>query len=219
MTEERAPSPEQRSALARVQKHVRTRLTTGILVLIPIYVTWVVLKFLFEKMDGILAPYVQRWIGFRIPGLGIVMTLLVVYLVGLLATRLIGQQLFGALDRLLSRAPIVRTIYNTLKQVSQILSPSGRSNFKRVVIIEYPRPGIKALGFVTGTVAGEDAQVFVNIFVPTSPNPTSGMLVIVPESEVLETSMTVEDGLKLIVSGGIVVPKELRVGGGPPAVS
>ncbi len=201
-----------RTTLVRMRRHLKNRLTTGILVLIPIYVTWLVLRFIFETMDGILAPLVEEMIGIRIPGLGVIMTLLIVYLVGVVSMRLFGQQLLGAIDVFLSRLPIVKTIYSTFKQISETFALSTRSTFKRVVVIDYPRVGVKAIGFVTGSFPTEENQPLINVFVPTTPNPTSGMLVILPESEVFETNISVEEGIKLVVSGGILTPDDVRIG-------
>ncbi|MBI1848725.1 MAG: DUF502 domain-containing protein [Planctomycetes bacterium] len=215
-------SPWRSRRLRWLRRHLRTKLTAGIIVLVPIYVTAVILTAVFKWMDGILAPLVLKVIHIPIPGLGIIFTLLVVYLVGLGATQLFGQHLIESVDRFLSNLPLVKTLYGTFKQISQQFTPAGRQSFKRVVFVDYPRQGVKVIGFVTGTIRTEDGRSLLNVFIPTTPNPTGGMLVLVPESEVIETSLTVEEGMKLVLSSGIVSPDTIRVDdrepGGPAAV-
>jgi uncharacterized membrane protein len=193
------------------RRHLRSKMATGIIVLIPIYATVVIVKAVFSWIDGILAPLVARILRIEIPGLGLILTLLVVYLVGLLATQLFGQQLIDGIDRFLSNLPIVKTLYGTFKQISQTFTPAGRQSFKRVVFVDYPRRGVKVIGFVTGSMRTEDGRNLLNVFVPTAPNPTGGMLVLVPESEVIETSLTVEEGMKLVLSSGLVSPDVIRL--------
>jgi uncharacterized membrane protein len=154
----------------------------GILTAVPVYITIKVLQVLFRFMDEILAPLVRRYSTLDIPGLGLL--LLVIFLFILL------------------RIPIVSNVYNFSKQIVQTFSPEHRSAFKKVVWLQYPRPGLWTLGFVTGTSFSNDGVPHYNIFVATTPNPTSGYVVFVPQSDTIQAKMTVEEGFKLLISGG-----------------
>ena len=144
------------------------------------------------------------------PGVGLLITLAFLTLVGFLAAGLAGRTLVQIGERLLSRMPIVRSVYGTLKQIFEtVLAQSSRS-FREVVLIEYPRRGIGAIGFVTGPTQGEiqvrSEEELVNVFLPTTPNPTSGFLLFVPRRDLVHLDMTIEEGIKLVISGGIVAP-------------
>ena len=173
----------------------------GILTAIPAYITFQVLQFLFSFMDRILAPYLERVIGVHIPGLGLLMMLVSLFLLGLLVTNFLGQRLYIWFEKILLKIPIVSTIYTTSKQIVQTFSPENRSSFRDVVWLEYPRKGIWTLGFVTGSTESQDGIDFYNIFIATAPNPTSGM--------------TIEEGFKLLISGGMLAKdKQAFVAGG-----
>jgi len=195
---------------------LRRLFLTGLAVLLPTLVTIHFLNWFFRFADGIVGRWFARFQVY-IPGLGIVVGLSVIVLTGLLATNILGRQMITFGENLITKMPLARGVYLTVKQmVSVFLNPSETS-FRRVVLVEYPRPGVYSLGFVTGetseqlnSLTGED---LVNVFVPTAPNPTSGFLVLVPRKDVKRLDITVEQGLKLVVSIGIVDPlKEGREG-------
>ncbi|HEU5338659.1 MAG TPA: DUF502 domain-containing protein, partial [Sulfuricaulis sp.] len=172
-------------------------------------------KFLVDLMDQTLLLLPLRiqpetLLGFRIPGLGLVLTAIVVLATGIIATNLFGMQLFTIGERILQRIPLVRSIYASVKQVTQSLFSSGKS-FRKVVLVEYPRKGMWSLAFQTGSGANEiqtkTGQEIVNIFIPTTPNPTSGFFLMVPRDDVIELDMTVDQGLKMLLSVGVVVPE------------
>lgn len=183
---------------------------SGVLVVVPIILTYIVLKFLFEAIDGVLQPLLFRILGYYIPGLGILTTILVIVLAGVLTRNFVGARLYAVGDRLLVRMPIIRPIYSAAKQLLEAVTmPSSRS-FKEVALVEYPRRGVYALCFISRrmdiTVNGESRK-FITVFVPSTPTPVSGVVIMVPADEVIPVDMTVEEGIKFLVSGGVVSPE------------
>ncbi len=204
--------------------HWRTRLRNlliaGLLILAPVYLTIYVLVLLFRFMDGIFAPLIDRtlatFLGERslhIPGLGIILTLTVVLFLGWLSRQVVGRRILDAVENLIRRIPIAKSVYGATKGVLEAVSRDQADAFKRVVIIEYPRKGIYGIGFVTGIAArwgtDPDVEEMVPIFVPTTPNPTSGYLLLVPHREILECPITIEEGIRMVVSGGILQPQAI----------
>ena len=193
---------------------LRRYLMAGLLVWVPLGVTLLIVAFLVDLMDQtlLLLPEViqpENLLGFRIPGLGLVLTAIVVLVTGMVVTNLFGKQLFTIGERILQRIPLVRSIYASVKQVAESMFSSGKS-FRKVVLVEYPRQGMWSLAFQTGTGASEisskTGQEIVNIFIPTTPNPTSGFFLMVPHDDVIELDMSVDQGLKMLLSVGVVVP-------------
>ena len=197
---------------------LRRYLMAGLLVWVPLGVTLLIVAFLVDLMDqtlrllpGSLQP--ENLLGFRIPGLGAVLTAVIVFVTGMIVTNLFGQQLFTIGERILQRIPLVRSIYASVKQVTESMFSSGKS-FRKVVLVEYPRKGMWSLAFQTGTGAEEvrdkTGREVTNIFIPTTPNPTSGFFLMVPREEVIELDMSVDDGLKMLLSVGVVVPESKK---------
>jgi uncharacterized membrane protein len=199
--------------MASIARFLRSRFLAGILVLVPLGITFVILRLLFNATDSILAPYIENYLGMHIPGLGVVATVVIIFLVGLFATNVLGKRLLHYFDRGLARVPLVGNLYVASRQVIEAVGGTGTESFKRVVFLEYPRRGLFTIGFVTkdnylaSDSEGKEHEV-VNIFVPTSPNPTSGVFIIARASDVIRADLTVEQGIKLIVSGGIIVPPQ-----------
>lgn len=193
----------------------RRHLGAGLLVVVPVFVTAAVISFLFRLVDGWTRPVSQQLFGRELPGVGILVTLLIVYLTGLLSTNFVGKKLLELFDRLLENLPLVKTVYTGSKQLVEAVSPGGRRAFRRVVLVEFPKKGTYALGFVTGDGIGPLKNRTLSVYVPTAINPTSGFLLFAPPEEVLEPGLTIEEGLKLVVSGGVVVPDARSPGGGP----
>lgn len=196
-------------------KFIRSYLLAGLVVWLPILVTLWVLHFLVDTLDGLIALIPvhyqpQHWLGVNIPGLGVIFALAILCLTGLVATNVIGQWLFGLGERLLEKIPLVRTIYVTVKQVIQAVFSSNSQAFRQVVLVEYPQPSTWTMGFLTGKGPKEAAMLYnepmVSVFIPTTPNPTSGFLVMVPSDKIKPMSMSVDEGLKYIVSLGVMVP-------------
>jgi uncharacterized membrane protein len=192
---------------------------TGLLVITPIWGTVLVLRTLFVTVDDILGEVLARVLpqGAYIRGLGIITLILLIFTVGLLATNFIGRQVVKHWEVWLHRVPVVRGIYATLKSMMDILSFGEREKYNRVVLIQFPKNGHYCFAFVTGSMKGQVQAIapepLVNVYVPTSPNPTSGYFLLVPEREVIPLDMSVEEAMKLIVSGGLYQPAQAGVAG------
>ncbi len=193
------------------------------LITLPIALTWFILQFLLKNFDA-LSPVFTRMLiqlgapipeGFRIPFLGLMVTLLIVLAVGWLTTNFFGKKLFELGELMIEKIPFVRRIYKGSKQVVSSIAEADTSTFRKVVLIEFPRRGLLAIGFVTGESRGEVQELtrenMLNVFVPTMPNPTSGFLIFSPLEELTEVSMTIEEGIKYVVSGGLVTPPVLKI--------
>ncbi len=182
----------------------------GILTILPVAATIYVLNWLFHIADGFSGDLVALITGNRIKGLGLLVTLLIVLIVGFFTTNVLGRTLISWADRVINRMPVAGVVYRTVKQILDAFGGENKGSFKEVVLIEYPRKGIYALAFVTGASEGEieakTKQRLINLFVPTTPNPTSGFLLLLPEEDLTYLEMPVEDGIKMIISGGVLVP-------------
>ena len=199
-------------------KHLRTYLVTGLLVWVPIVITLFILTLLVDFMDQtlLLLPVEFRpetLLGFRIPGLGAVLAAAVLLLTGVLVANIVGRKLVDFWESLLKRIPLVRSVYSASKSFAEVVLTNNTESFKEVLLIEYPRKGIYSMGFQTAGVAslgeiqqrtGEDV---ICVFVPTTPNPTSGFIMFVPKQDVVVLQMAVEEAVKMVVSLGVVVPQ------------
>jgi uncharacterized membrane protein len=195
---------------------LRTYFLTGVIVSAPISITAFLVYEFITFLDTQVAALIptrynpETYLPFSIPGLGLVVTLASLTFVGMLAAGFAGRTLVRIGEGVLARMPIIRGVYGTLKQIFEtVLAQSSRS-FREVVLIEYPRRGIGAIGFVTGPTRGEvqdrAESELVNVFLPTTPNPTSGFLLFVPKEDLIHLDMSIEDGIKMVISGGIVAP-------------
>ncbi len=189
--------------------HLREKFGAGLFIMIPLGITLFILKFLFNFADGILGTYLDSLFTAishhetHFPGLGVLTSLVIIYLVGLLATNVMGNHLIKWGDDLLSRIPLVKSIYVSSKQLTNVLK-DGKTPYRRAVFVEWPRPGVRAVGFVTAEVERKGERLIV-VYVPTMPNPTSGFALFFHEDEVLDSGMTVEEAVRFVVSGGMVV--------------
>ncbi len=204
-----------RGPLARLKHFIKANLLAGILFLTPVLATFFFLRFLFNWVDGILkflpAPLrPENILPFRIPGLGLILLFLVVLTTGFLVRNYLGRKLVSIWDRVIEAIPLVNKLYLAVKQLVETIFNRSPQDFQRVVLVEFPREGSYALGFVTGLATGETQrktrQKVLNVFVPTTPNPTSGFFLMIPEQSVIPMEMGVEDAFKLLVSGGIISP-------------
>ncbi|MFZ0257346.1 MAG: DUF502 domain-containing protein [Gammaproteobacteria bacterium] len=196
--------------------YFRKYLIAGLLVWLPLGVTVLVVKLLVDIMDRTVLLLPPAWrpdalLGFYIPGVGLLLSLLIILLTGITVANLLGRRMVSLWEGLLARIPLVRTIYSAVKQVVEtVLSANGKS-FRKVVLVEYPRRGMWCLALQTaerlGEVQAKTGADVVAVFLPTTPNPTSGFVILVPRNDVVELDMTVDDGLKLIISLGVVVPE------------
>lgn len=196
--------------------NLRRYLIAGLLVWLPIVVTVLILKFLIDLVDSILlvlpiAVQPEHLIGFRIPGLGILLSGLVLLLTGMVVTNLMGRSMVTLWEGLLGRIPFVRAIYSASKQLTETLFSGSGKSFRKVVLVRYPHAASWTLAFVTGDGLREanakTGRDLVNVFVPTTPNPTSGFFLMVPREDVVELDMPVDAGIKLILSAGAVGPE------------
>ncbi len=206
-----------------IKKNTRRKMIAGLLVVIPVFITFYVIKFLFNMIGGILSPLVIKAVGFFgfspnskidefvITSVAFVLTFVALYSIGVIATNFFGKFIIGFFETILHNVPIIKNVYTSSKKLVEILSLPSRQSFKRVVIVEYPRVGMKAFAFVTGGIKIDDGTELTSIFIPTTPNPTSGFLIYLPEGDITETNLNIEEGMKLIVSGGILVPDRMEL--------
>jgi uncharacterized membrane protein len=195
---------------------MRKYFVTGLLILVPLAITLWVLNLIIGTMDQSLLLLPERWrpaslIGFHIPGLGTILTLLFIFVIGLLTRNFIGKQVVYGWELLLTRIPIVSTIYSSVKQVSDTLFSSSGNAFRKAMLVQYPREGSWTIAFLTGTPGGDVKNHlvgdYISVYVPTTPNPTSGFFLMMPRADAIELDMSVDEALKYIVSMGVVSPE------------
>jgi len=174
--------------------------------LIPLATTMYIVYWVFNALDNLMKPEIQKILGFYIPGMSLIALAVLVFLLGLFGRLAVGRKLIEFIESKLMKIPVLRTVYSATKEASKAILVSETEKIKGVVLVEYPRKGLYALGFTTGGII-PDACVktnkkLVNVFIPTSPNPTSGLVVLVPEDELIYLDMNVEDALRVVISGG-----------------
>jgi uncharacterized membrane protein len=208
--------------LTNFNRRLRNIFLAGLLVTLPISLTIFILSFLFKSLDT-LSPAFTHWLtllgaplpeGYRIPFLGVIMTFVIVFLVGVVTTNIFGKKLLHLWEEFIEKIPFVRRIYKGTKQVVSSFATMDTKSFTKVVLIEFPRKGAHAIAFVTGKTRGElkllTSDNHLKIFVPTTPNPTSGFIIFAEPSEFIELDMTIETGIKFVISGGIVSPEQFK---------
>jgi uncharacterized membrane protein len=193
---------------------IRTTFIRGSVLIIPLALTVWFFRALLNAIDGILSPVFDAWIGRQIPGLGFVSMVVIILLVGLLSRNLVGRVLLSWFENVVKSIPFVRAVYGAIKDLVGAFAPGSSSKtFKQVVLIQYPRVGLYTIAFVTNemsfTASNGTVIEFVNVYIPSPPNPTAGVLILVPKSEAVTLDLTIEQGLKLVLSGGIVVQGRL----------
>jgi len=195
--------------------HIKRYFITGLLIWVPLVITAWVLNLLVSTLDQILQLLppqfrTENWLGVHVPGFGVAMTVLIVFVTGLLAANIIGQRLVTFWERLLARIPVVNSIYKGVKQVSDTLFAPGGQAFRKAVLVQWPREGMWTIAFLTGVPGGDVVSHlegdFLSIYVPTTPNPTGGYFVMMRRADVIELDMTVDDALKYIISMGVATP-------------
>ena len=199
-----------RVSLGWLLRKLRTHFFAGILITVPVGLTVWILYQIFTWIDGFLQPAIKPIFGHEIPGIGFGITIVLIYLIGVIASNVLGRRLLHYGESLLRRVPIFWQLYTAIRQILQSFSEPGKTGFMQVVLIEFPRRGTRTLGFVTNESSDESGRKLLNVFIPTAPNPTSGFLQIVEEGEVIRTDMSVDDALKMVVSGGRISPKEVQ---------
>jgi uncharacterized membrane protein len=190
--------------------HLKKYFITGLLVIIPIWGTYLVLSTLLKFLEGFLGGFLKNLDRYYVPGMGIVSLIVLIFLVGFFATNYIGRKVVSLWESLMTKVPLVRNVYTVFKHIVDTVSLQGKDQFRGVVLVEFPRKGVYSMGFVTGITRGQvqdlTEEKVLNVFIPTTPNPTTGYFVFVPEGDVMQLSMSVEDGMKMIISGGLYTP-------------
>lgn len=201
-TEVEKPSP--------LTKHLRARLLSGLLVLIPVAITIFILRIILGSLTSFVRPVLNPLLGeipeYIVTLVALCVTILIIYFTGLITNYVIGRRMIHLGERLLMKMPIIKSVYSASKQVVDTFSSTTKAAFKAVALVEFPRKGSLAIGFVTGSMNNPDGQLVYRVFIATTPNPTTGFLLIIPADEVQFTDISVEDGIKMIVSGGVLSP-------------
>ena len=198
-------------------KHLRTKIFAGILVVLPLGITFLVLKFVFNTLDNILDPLIPNinislfHHVFHLPGIGIISFFLLLYLIGVITTNVLGRELISWGDRLFTTIPVVKNIYTSSKQLTDAFSATRKGSFRQAVFVEFPQEGNYVLGFVTNELTDLDRQTRVTVFVPTAFVPPQGFLLFLPKEKLLPSQLTIEEAIKAIMSVGIVTPQTLSV--------
>jgi len=191
-------------------KRLRAQFMAGILVVVPAGASILILIWVFTTIDNILQPIVRAIVGHNIPGVGFGVTVVLIYIAGVIARNVIGNRILRYGDSLMSRVPLFRGLYLGIRQIIESFSAPKKTGFMQVVLLEFPRKGIRSIGFITNEITDSDGKNMMSVFVPTSPNPTSGFLQIVREEDIVRTRISVEDALKMIVSAGRLTPLEVQ---------
>ena len=197
--------------ISKIFKKISNNFFKGILISAPViitfYIAWGLIKFFDKQASPLLGTF-----PYEIPGFGLIAVFIFFALIGFITTGLFGRMFSSFFEKILSKMPVLRNIYSGLKQLFEAILTSKSNSFREVILIEYPRKGIWAMGFLTGDTKGEvnrkTTNQLVNIFLPTTPNPTSGFLLFVPKKDIIRLSMTVEEGIKMIISAGMLTPSE-----------
>ena len=198
----------------RIRHNIRSRLVSGLLILIPLGITLFFLRFLFRLLSGVLRPLINVLFEplpeYLVTAVSLAVLFIAVYLTGVVGAYVLGRRALALGESILRRIPLVSSIYQASKQVVDSFTGSSREAFKSVVLVEFPRSGLKSIGFVTGEIADDKGIECFKVFIPTAPNPTSGFLQIVPRGDVVETSLSMEEALKLVMSAGAIAPRKLE---------
>ena len=190
-----------------ITQNFRSKLFAGLATLLPLYFTFIVVKFLFISLEETSGPLLKK-LGFNIPGLGIILTIILIYILGLLVTNFLGKKIFRLGEKVVKKVPVVNIIYSTLKQITDTFTKGSKDTFKGAIYIQYPRRGLWTMAFISRESISKEGVAYYHVFVPTTPNPTSGFFLLVPQSDSVKTGMSVEDGLKTIISGGLLAPEK-----------
>ncbi len=190
-------------------RKIRNKFLTGLLTLLPIYITYVLLKFVIGIAPDI--PYLRTIPFFETNEalasiIEFLVALFVIFIIGFIVSNVIGKRLFLFIERLMEKVPLINTIYISSRQIMQTLTKAGKGNFKQVVYIEYPRKGIWTLAFITAYSKNNIGEQYVHIFLPSTPNPTTGFVLFIKEKDVIPSGLSIEEGLKILISGGMLSP-------------
>lgn len=214
----------EKKANVKIGGHLKARMISGLLILGPLVITLFILKLIFAALTAFVLPVLRPLLAgmpeFVLVVIATVAALLLIYLVGMFTTHFVGRRAIHLGERVMLKLPIVKSVYSASKQVMDTFSNSTKAAFSATVLVEFPHAGALAIGFVTGTILNPEGRTLYRIFVATTPNPTSGFLILLPQEDVTFTDISVEDGIKMIVSGGMLAPKSYAKMAGPiPAVA
>jgi uncharacterized membrane protein len=190
-----------------ITQNIRSKLFAGIASAFPLFLTYFLLKFLFNTLDEMSKPILNKF-GIEVPGLGILLTLVLIFSLGVIVTNFLGRKIFNIGENIVKRVPLVSTIYSTLKQITDTFTKGTSDAFQGAVYIQYPRVGLWTMAFISGESKTNDGVPYYHLFVPTTPNPTSGFFLMIPQEDAVPTGMSVEEGLKTIISGGMLAPEK-----------
>lgn len=194
-----------------IKRRSKNYFLSGILVVIPIVITIFVVKAIFTFLDELLLPYLMPQLGYWVPGIGIIITFIGIYLVGILVTNFIGRKFVSLGERIVLNIPVAKTIYGSVKQIMETFSFKSKESGKKVVMVEYPKENVWSIGLVNGEINHPDSnEKLFNILIIAAINPTSGYFILVPQNKVVHLNISVEEAMKWIVSGGIVTPDEFK---------
>lgn len=198
---------------ARFRQHFRARIVSGFLFLLPIGITVLIVRFLYTFTAGLIVPLLSRPFGkLAEPVVGVISiaaSAAIIYFLGVITTHVLGKQLVRFGEAIILKLPLLKSVYGASKQVVATFSASNREAFKSVVMLEFPRRGIWSLGFATGMIEDGEGNRSVRVFLPTTPNPTTGFFLILRAGDVIQTDLAIEDALKIVISGGILTPPEV----------
>jgi len=198
-----------KASKGRLRRKLRSDFLTGILIVVPLGATVLILLWIFNAIDDVLQPIIRSVVGRTIPGVGFGTTVVLIFLIGLIASNVGGRKLIHYGESLLARVPLVRQLYTGIKQILVSFATPSESGFLQVVLVEFPKKGMRAIGFVTNESYDKSGEKLFTVFIPTSPNPTSGYLEIVRETDIVHTNISIDDALKMVLSAGKVSLKEI----------
>ena len=197
--------------LQSLKRRSKNYFLSGILVVVPIVITIFVVKAIFTFLDELLLPYLMPQLGYWVPGIGIIITFAGIYLIGILVTNFIGRKLISLGEKIVLRIPVAKSIYGSVKQIMETFSFKSEDSGKKVVMVEYPKEDVWSIGLINGEINHPDSnEKLYNILVIAAINPTSGFFILVPQNKVVHLNISVEEAMKWIVSGGIVIPDEYK---------
>ncbi|MFC1891974.1 DUF502 domain-containing protein [Thermodesulfobacteriota bacterium] len=198
--------------MKRIIQHIKRYIIRGLLSIIPLALTIFAISLLYNAIDQRMVRVVDGFMTISFPGLGIIIVLFTLYILGIIASNIVGIGIFSLIEKITSRIPLIGTTYKIGRQIGKALSLPEKSVFKKAVLVEYLREGTWTIGFMTGTVIDKknNDEIFLKVFVPTPPNPTSGTMVIVRKSRTRDPGWTIDEALKTILSGGIIGPEEIK---------
>ena len=194
------------SLTGRITRHFRGTLIGGLLLLVPVIITYVVLRWLFYAIDGLLQPFIQEAFNRNVPGLGAIVLVIIIYIAGVAEENYFGRRVFDLVKNIMLRIPIINAVYSPAKQLIDALSGNESSGFRQVVMIEYPRKDAWTIGFMTSSTSDWKGNPLSIVYIPTAPTPNSGWVAIVPEKDVFYTDLNVSTAMRLVLSGGIIAP-------------